>query len=70
MDRREAVKYISLLMGGTVVGGTAFLTGCKSDTAKPQNWDASEIAYLDEIGRPSYRKPLLQEPKPLRWVSL
>ncbi len=49
MDRREAVKYISLLMGGTVVGGTAFLTGCKSDTAKPQNWDASEIAYLDEI---------------------
>ncbi len=49
MDRREAVKYISLLMGGTVVGGTAFLTGCKSDTAKPQNWDANEIAYLDEI---------------------
>ena len=49
MERREAVKYISLLLGGAVVGGTGFLTGCKSETGKPMAWDANEIAYLDEI---------------------
>jgi hypothetical protein len=49
MERREVVKYISILLGGAVVGGSSFLTGCKSETGKPQNWDANEIAYLDEI---------------------
>lgn len=49
MERREAVKYISLLLGGAVVGGSSFLTGCKSDTGKTIAWDENEIAYLDEI---------------------
>ena len=49
MERREAVKYISLLLGGAVVGGTGFLTGCKSETGKPMAWSAEDIAYLDEI---------------------
>ena len=49
MERREAVKYISVLLGGAVVGGTGFLTGCKSETGKSVAWGASDIAYLDEI---------------------
>ena len=48
MDRREAVKYISILLGGTVVGANAFLTGCKT-TGKKEDWSQDEIAYLDEI---------------------
>ncbi|MEO5781832.1 MAG: gluconate 2-dehydrogenase subunit 3 family protein [Ginsengibacter sp.] len=49
MERREAVQYISLLLGGTIVGGNAFLTGCKSKTGKEMNFTADDIAYLDEI---------------------
>ena len=49
MERREAVKYISVLLGGTLVGGSAFLSGCKSTTGKDQQWATEDIAYLDEI---------------------
>jgi hypothetical protein len=49
MDRREAVKYITLLLGGTLVGGSAYLTGCKSNTGKQMNFTEDDIAYLDEI---------------------
>lgn len=48
MDRREAVKYISLLLGGTVIGANAFLTGCKT-SGKKEDWSEEQIAYLDEI---------------------
>jgi len=30
MDRRELLKMIAVLTGGVVVGGEAFLTGCKN----------------------------------------
>jgi hypothetical protein len=49
MDRREAVKYISLLLGGAVIGGNAFLTGCKSDSGKTTEFSPEQIAYLNEI---------------------
>jgi hypothetical protein len=49
MNRREAVQYISILLGGTIVGGTAFITGCKSETGKDQGFTQEDIAYLDEI---------------------
>lgn len=49
MERREAVQYISLLLGGTLVGGGAFLTGCKSDTGTDAKFSEEDIAYLDEI---------------------
>src|SRR4029078_9447692 len=47
--RREAVKYISILLGGAVIGADAFITGCKTKTGNPQEWSADDIAYLDEI---------------------
>lgn len=50
MERRDAVKYISLLMGGTLIGAEVFLSGCKSATGKAVDWAEEDIAYLDEIG--------------------
>src|SRR6476469_1919062 len=49
MERREAVKYISILLGGTLVGAEAFLSGCKTSTSKPGQWNPEEIAYLNEV---------------------
>lgn len=49
MDRREAVKYISILLGGTVIGSEAFLTGCKTNTGSATDWTAEDVAYLNEI---------------------
>lgn len=49
MERREAVKYISILLGGTFIGANAFLTGCKSDTGEITEFSPEQIAYLDEI---------------------
>lgn len=49
MERREAVQYIALLLGGTVVGGGAFLTGCKSKTGTQAAFSTDDIAYLNEI---------------------
>lgn len=50
MDRREAVKYISILLGGTVIGADAFLTGCKTKSGSTTDWTTEDIAYLNEIG--------------------
>lgn len=50
MERREAVKYISILLGGAVIGADAFLTGCKTKTGNAHEWSEDDIAYLDEIG--------------------
>jgi hypothetical protein len=50
MERREAVRYISILLGGAVVGGDAFLSGCKTKTASTTDWTVEDVAYLNEIG--------------------
>jgi predicted house-cleaning noncanonical NTP pyrophosphatase (MazG superfamily) len=49
MNRREAVQNISLLLGGTLVGMNAFLTGCKTKTGSEEAFSQTDIAYLDEI---------------------
>lgn len=49
MKRREAVQYISLLVGGTIVGGTAFLSGCKSNTGVSMTFTDADISLLNEI---------------------
>lgn len=50
MDRRDAVKYISILMGGAVIGAEAFLTGCKTKSGSTADWTTEDVAYLNEIG--------------------
>ena len=49
MDRREAVKYISLLLGGTIVGGSAILSGCKSKTGVSLDFTPDQTAWLNEV---------------------
>ncbi len=50
MDRREAVKYVSILLGGTLVGAGAFLTGCNTETKHSgRAFTQDDYAYLDEI---------------------
>lgn len=56
MQRREAVQYISLLLGGTLVGANVFITGCDTkpkdgNATKDKNlFSETDIAFLDEVG--------------------
>lgn len=50
MQRREAVQYISLLLGGTLVGANVFISGCETKTKDKALFSEKDIAYLDEIG--------------------
>jgi hypothetical protein len=34
MDRREALSRVALIMGGTIIGAQAFITGCKPTPKK------------------------------------
>ena len=49
MNRREAVQYISLLLGGTIVGGNVFLTGCKSNTGVSMTFSDDDVSLLNEV---------------------
>jgi len=52
MNRREALSRVALLMGGTVIGGTLFLEGCKPADKKygtEEKFTPEDIAYLDEV---------------------
>jgi len=51
MSRREAMIRIGALMGGTMVGAQALLSGCATQDARPANelFSAADVAYLDEI---------------------
>ncbi len=50
MDRREAVKYVSILLGGTLVGASAMLTGCAPENKHSgQAFSPADYPFLDEI---------------------
>ncbi len=51
MNRRDALSRVALLVGGTVVGGEFFLSGCKASDKQITGLPLSkeDIAYLDEI---------------------
>lgn len=52
MNRRDALSRVALLLGGTVIGGSVFLEGCKPADKKygtETKFSAEDIAYLDEI---------------------
>ena len=48
MNRKEAVQYISVLLGGTLIGADSFLSGCTTKDKK-ESFSKNDIAYLDEI---------------------
>jgi hypothetical protein len=52
MNRRDALSRVALLLGGTIIGGTVFLEGCKPGDKKygtSESFTPEDIAYLDEI---------------------
>ncbi|MDA1268546.1 MAG: gluconate 2-dehydrogenase subunit 3 family protein [Bacteroidetes bacterium] len=51
MNRRDALKSVTLLMGGTVIGFSALLTGCAPESQlKDLNFSPEDLSFLDEIG--------------------
>ena len=51
MNRRDALERVALILGGTVIGGAAFLQGCKNPSEKAAAFSLSQdqIAFLDEV---------------------
>jgi glucoside 3-dehydrogenase (cytochrome c) hitch-hiker subunit len=50
MNRREALSRVTLILGGTIIGAEAFLSGCKPTPKKEGLFAADDIALLDEVG--------------------
>ncbi len=51
LNRREALARLSLLLGGALIGGNAYLRGAplEGKTTSPE-FSADELALMDEIG--------------------
>ncbi len=52
MNRRDALSRVALLLGGTIVGGSMFLEGCKSSDRKDGArlvFQDDDVAFLDEV---------------------
>ncbi len=53
IDRREAIRRVSFLLGGlALVGGDALLTGCRdrsSPLGRDSKFTAQDVAFLDEV---------------------
>ncbi len=53
IDRREAIRRVTFLLGGlALVGGDALLTGCRdrsSPLARDSKFTAEDVAFLDEV---------------------
>ncbi len=52
IDRREAIRRVTALLGGmALVGGGALMTGCRdrSDLGRATTFSADDIAFLDEV---------------------
>lgn len=50
MDRRQAIKYISVLLGGTMAGSSSMLSGCRSGTSGSHlNFTEADVIFLDEV---------------------
>lgn len=51
MNRREALSSVALLLGGTIIGTSAFLSGCKTgNDAGAIQFSADDISFLNEVG--------------------
>ncbi|HEV2355317.1 MAG TPA: gluconate 2-dehydrogenase subunit 3 family protein [Puia sp.] len=54
MKRRDAITHVSLLLGGTILGAEAFLSGCTNPPEQKlggmgTNFSNSDVAFLDEV---------------------
>jgi hypothetical protein len=65
MNRREALSRVAIIMGGTVLGAEAFLSGCKTATTGV-TFTQENIAFLDEVAEtilPATKTPGAKEAK-------
>lgn len=49
MNRREAISSVALLLGGTILGAEAFLSGCKTKSDLGISFTPTDISFLDEV---------------------
>jgi hypothetical protein len=65
MNRREALSRVAIIMGGTVLGAEAFLSGCKT-ASTGISFSAADISFLDEVAEtilPATKTPGAKEAK-------
>ena len=65
MNRREALSRVALIMGGTVLGAEAFLSGCTTG-ATGLKFSKDDISFLNEIAEtilPATNTPGAKEAK-------
>jgi hypothetical protein len=70
MNRRDALSRVALLLGGTILGAEAFLTGCKNSDKNIGgagiNFSNDDISFLDEVAEtilPATNTPGAKEAK-------
>ncbi|MDE3252667.1 MAG: gluconate 2-dehydrogenase subunit 3 family protein [Bacteroidota bacterium] len=49
MNRREAISSVALLLGGTILGAEAFLSGCKTKSDLGISFSPTDVSFLDEV---------------------
>lgn len=72
MNRREALSRVAIIVGGTVIGAEAFLTGCKAST-KTVSFSKEDISFLDEVAEtilPATNTPGAKEAKVGEFMSV
>ena len=50
MERREAIQLVAVLLGGTVIGAEAFLTGCNTTPKKVGLFSDDDLVLFDQVG--------------------
>ena len=51
MDRREALSTVTFLLGGTIIGAEAFLSGCSNQNTSQENLFSEDVlSLLNAIG--------------------
>jgi hypothetical protein len=66
MNRREAISSVALLLGGTILGADAFLSGCKTKTEAGVSFSPTDVSFLDEVAEtilPATKTPGAKEAK-------
>lgn len=70
MNRRDALSRVALILGGTVLGAEAFLSGCtsadKNIGGAGMNFSNDDVAFLDEVAEtilPATNTPGAKEAK-------
>src|SRR4051812_36646792 len=76
MNRRDAIARVGLILGGTVVGANAFLTGCKNrpeENLATMDFSPDTISFLNEVGETilptTAKSPGAKEAKVGEWMK-